>query len=83
MQRCCVTKYHSLLQALAKNYPVSGLICADYAAYQQTALLSQYAPLGVPDFQWMQQGFPELFAVMQMRRILSSSFFHAGFIYEP
>ena len=68
MEMLCHKDYHSLLQALAKNYPVSGLICADYAAHQLTALLSQSALLAVPDSQCMQQGFPELFAVMQKRR---------------
>ena len=37
----CHKDYHSFSQALAKNYPVFGLICADYAAHQLTALLSQ------------------------------------------
>ena len=41
MEMLCHKDYHSLSQALAKNYPVFGLICADYAAHQLTALLSQ------------------------------------------
>ena len=68
MELLCHTDYRSLLQAVAKVYPVSGRICADYAAHQLTALLSQAALLAVPDSQCMQQGFPELFAVMQKRR---------------
>lgn len=64
----CLQEYSRLLEALAKNYPASGLVSPDYAATELTALLSQSRLLAVPDSQGMQQGFPELFAVLEKRR---------------
>ena len=53
----CHKNYSSVLKALAKNYPASGLVCPDYAADAFAKLLSQTDCLSMSDSQGMQQGF--------------------------